>query len=352
MNTGLGIIPYLVMLFIILICIAREGSCKTEWAKKWNFIIALLPVFVLIAFKSEQVGQDTYNYLNTFSGFGNEIERGDDGEKVMEYGFQYLMIILGKLTGNSQSLLITLGGLTVVSLYWFIKQTATNWCLALYFFICLGFFQFVMSGIRQSMAIEIMLLAYPFIKKRRMVSYMLMVWVAFMFHKSAIVCAPLYFIANMTVNRRNTTMMIVVMTILFFFSDTILLTTADVMNYDYGIERADNGLVFLLIVLLITYFAYKNKEIVLSSHPETKNLFNANYVSVLLWIIRMVSRTVERVSLYFMPYTYVLLEQSISSQPKSRRGTYMLYVLVAATALFLYRMIYQIDLNNYMFFWQ
>lgn len=60
MNTGLGIIPYLVMLFIILICIGREGSCKTEKAKKWNFIIALLPVFVLIAFKSEQVGRDTY----------------------------------------------------------------------------------------------------------------------------------------------------------------------------------------------------------------------------------------------------------------------------------------------------
>lgn len=351
MNTGLGIIPYLVMLFIILICIAREGSCKTERAKKWNFIIALLPVFVLIAFKSESIGADTNNYLEAFSDF-RDINYGEEGEKVLEFGFQYLLIILRRITHNPQSLLITLGILTFISLYRFIKQTASNWCLALYFFICLGFFQFVMSGIRQSMAIEIMLLAYPLIKKKKLFPYMLMVVVASLFHRSAIVCAPLYFIANMTVNRRNTTMMIVVMTILFFFSDTILLTTADVMNYVYGIERTDNGHVFLLIVLLITYFAYKNKEIILSSQSETKNLFNANYVSVLLWIIRMVSRTVERVSLYFMPYTYVLLEQSISSQPKSRRGSYILFVLVAATALFLHRMIYQIDLNNYLFFWQ
>ncbi len=352
MDTGLGIIPYLVMLFIVMICIVREDSYKTKKAKKWNFIIALLPVFVLIAFKSEEVGRDTYNYLNTFSGFGNEIERGDDGEKVMEYGYQYLMIVLRKLTDNSQSLLITLGGLTVVSLYWFIKQTATNWCLALYFFICLGFFQFVMSGIRQSMAIEIMLLAYPFIKKRRMVLYMLMVLVAFMFHKSAIVCAPLYFIANMTVNKRYTTMMIMVMTFLFFFSDTILLTTADVMKYDYGIERTDNGFVFLLIVLLITLFSYKNKNNILSSHSETKNLFNANYVSVLLWIIRMVSRTVERVSLYFMPYTYVLLEQSLTTIPARNRKGYIVISIALASILFLYRLSYQTEINDFRFFWQ
>lgn len=352
MTTGLGIMPYLVMLLIILICIVIERSCKSKKAKSWTLIIALLPVFVLVAFKSEDVGTDTLGYLNKIASFGDEIDYGMKGEKVTEYGFQYLMIVLNRITDNSQSLLIALGVLTVVSLYCFIKQTSTNWCMALYLFICLGFFQFVMTGIRQSMAIEIMLLAYPFLKKRQMALYMMMVVLAFLFHKSAIVCAPLYLIANMTVNKRNTSMMVAVMTIIFFFSEKILLTTADLMNYTYGIERSNNGFIFLAIVLLITFFAYRNKGFVLTKRPESKYLFNSNYVSVLLWIVRMVSRTVERVSLYFMPYTYVLLEQTISSQPKGHRVTYMLFALVVASTLFIYRISDQESLNNFMFFWQ
>lgn len=352
MTTGLGIVPYLVMLLIILVCISREDSCKTEKAKKWNFIFALLPVFVLIAFKSEYIGRDTFNYLNTFSEVGDEIDFGEDGERVREYGFQYLEIILNRITDNSQSLLITLGILTVVSLYSFIRNTAKSWCLALYFFICLGFFQFVMTGIRQSMAIEIMLFAYPFIKKKKVIPYMLMVGLACLFHKSAIVCAPLYVIANMALNRKNMFFMIIVMFIMLFFADKLLLTAADVMNYNYGIERTNNGQIFLSIVLLLTFFAYRNKDIILAQNRDVKYLFNSNYVSVLLWIMRMVSRTVERLSFYFMPYTYVLLEQTISSQPIGRRQTYKVVVIVLATTLFLYRLVYQDDINNYSFFWQ
>lgn len=352
MSTGLGIFPYLVMLLIVLMCIRRESRLRTTKEKKWNLIIALIPVFVLIGFKSENVGRDTYNYLNTMAAFGSEIDWGEEGKKTMEVGFQALIILLRKFTSNPQSLLITLGLLTSVSLYQFIRRTATNWCLALYFFICLGFFQFSMTGIRQTMAIDILLLSYPFIKNKKLILFMLVVGVAFLFHKSAVVFAPLFFISNMAINKKNTVLMVIVMTVLFFFSEDILLTTADVMDYNYGIESTDNGNIFLLIVLIITIMAHRYQSVIMERNHDAQFLFNANYVSVLLWIIRMVSRTVERVSLYFMPYTYVLLEQYLGSLPSGKKGLYTFIVIILATALFLYRMSYQMEINNYMFCWQ
>ena len=352
MSTGLGIFPYLVMLLIVLICMKRESRLRTMKEKNWNFVVALIPMFVLIGFKSENVGRDTYNYLNAMSSFESEIDWGEEGKKTMEVGFQVLMIALKKITDNTQSLLITLGLLTAVSLHQFIRRTATNWCLALYLFTCLGFFQFSMTGIRQTMAIDILLLSYPFIKNKKLILFMLVVGVAFLFHKSAVVFAPLFFISNMAINKKNTALMVIVMTVLFFFSEKILLTTADVMDYNYGIESTDNGNTFLMIVLIITVMAHRNRSILMGSNPDAKFLFNANYVSVLLWIIRMVSRTVERVSLYFMPYTYVLLEQYLSSLPSGKKGLYTFIVIILATALFLYRMSYQMEINNYMFCWQ
>lgn len=352
MSTGLGIFPYLVMLLIVLMCIRRESRLRTTKERKWNLIIALIPVFVLIGFKSENVGRDTYNYLSTMAAFGSEIDWGEEGKKTMEVGFQALIILLRKFTGNPQSLLITLGLLTSVSLYQFIRRTATNWCLALYFFVCLGFFQFSMTGIRQTMAIDILLLSYPFIKNKKLILFMLVVGVAFLFHKSAVVFAPLFFISNMAINKKNTVLMVIVMTVLFFFSEDILLTTADVMDYNYGIESTDNGNILLLIVLIITIMAHRYQSVIMERNHDAQFLFNANYVSVLLWIIRMVSRTVERVSLYFMPYTYVLLEQYLGSLPSRKKGLYTFIVIILATALFLYRMSYQMEINNYMFCWQ
>lgn len=352
MPNGFGLFPYYVMLLIVLICIIREESLYTIKEKKWNLIIALIPIFVLIGLKSEYVGRDTINYLNTFSSFGTEIETGEDGKKTMEVGFQVLIILLKKFTDNPQSLLITLGVLTCISLYQFIHRTATNWCLALYFFICLGFFQFSMTGIRQTMAIDIVLLSYPFMKGKRIILFTLVVAIAFFFHKSAIIFAPLFWISSMAINKRNTILMIVCMTILFFGSEQILLATADTMNYQYGIERTNNGNIFLIVVLLISIIAFKRKSIILKKNSDSIYLFNSNYVSVLLWIIRMVSRTVERVSLYFMPFTYVLLEQYLSTQPKRTKKQYYFIAILLATILFLYRMSYQEDINNFIFFWQ
>ena len=140
MSASLGMIPYYVMLLILLICIGRENSLQSIKAKKINLIIALIPVFVLIAFKAERIGSDTSNYLNAFSNFSDEIEVGEEGEKTIEIGYQVLMILLRKISDSTQLLLAVLGLLTAVSLYFYIRWTATNWCLALYFFVCLGFF--------------------------------------------------------------------------------------------------------------------------------------------------------------------------------------------------------------------
>ena len=142
------------------------------------------------------------------------------------------------------------------------------------------------------------------------------------------------------------------MSILLFGAENILLTAADVMDYNYGIEKTDNGNIFLIIVLLISLFAYKRRAYIVNNNDNGPLLYNANYVSVLLWIIRMVSRTVERVSLYFMPYTYVLLAESLNTLPKKEKGNTTFIVILLAMILFLYRMSYQMEINNFMFFWQ
>lgn len=343
-------IPYIVMLLIVIICAIVEADYKSPKAKRQIFSIALLPVFMLIAFKSANVGADTPAYVKIFNYISdNGFQAAFNEFSGVETGYIYLNYFLTKLSPDYQILFIVLSLIVCASLYRFISVTAGNRSLALLFFICLGFFQFSLSGTRQTIAISILLWAYPFMKRRKLVKFLLVVGLAMLFHKSAIIFAVTYFVANMKLTQKNITLMLSSMFVIFFAADKLLLSAAEVMEYNYGVEETGNGYIFFAIVLLITALCLQNRKVLLRINPSNVILLNVNFISLALWVVRLISRTAERVSLYFMPYTYVALEEYISSRPKRDYKLYRFAFILLASVLFIYRMLGQADLCNYEF---
>lgn len=343
-------IPYIVMLLVVIVCAIIESDYKSPKAKRQIFSIALLPMFLLIAFKSENVGMDTPNYIRMFE-FINEngLQSGYEKFDAVERGYLTLNYLLTTLTSVSQIVFIALAVIVCVSLYRFISATASNRSLALLFFICLGFFQFSLSGTRQTIAISILLWAYPFMKQRKLVKFLLVVGLAMLFHKSALIFTMTYFVANMKLTQKNIALMLASMFVLFFAADKMLLSAAEVMEYNYGVEETGNGYIFFAIVLLITILCLKSRKILLRINPSNVILLNVNFISLALWVVRLISRTAERVSLYFMPYTYVALEEYISSSPIRDYKLYRFAAILLASVLFIYRMNGQEDLCKYQF---
>lgn len=343
-------IPYIIMLVIIIFCIITEAGSYTEKKKKMCLKVALLPVFILIVFKSETVGSDTANYYRIFNYINdNGIESLTPDYLGIEIGYKYFNFFLGKISQDPIILYIALGIIIYITLYHFINQTAQRKCLALLFFITLGFFQFAMSGVRQTIAICIILWSYNFIKRRKLVYFAAFIALAMLFHKSAILFAPAYLIANMKLCTRNISMMLVGMIVLFSVSDILLLSVADVMDYNYGIEETGNGYLFFFIVCAITYLCLKNKTKLIRQNHGNLIVFNINFISLALWTVRLISRTAERVSLYFMPYTYIALEEYLSSCPVERRRVHITFSIILSCALFIYRISEQPALCEFKF---
>jgi len=346
---------YYIMLLILIFFINRESNATKIAAKRTYLILALIPIFVLIAFKDGSVGSDTSNYLHMFdviSSFNNfDMVRHDETLDI-EYGYKYATYLLSRVFSDAHVVLYFLGGFVCISLYSFITKTASNYCLALYFFVTLGFFQFAMTGVRQTIAICIALYGYNFIRQRKLVRFILVVLLAMTFHKSAIVVIPTYFIANLKISAKNISLLTVGMFILLSIADKLLLTAAEVMEYNYGIEETGNGYIFLGIVILITILCLSRKKILLQLNPANAILLNINFISMAMWCVRLISRTVERVSLYFMPYTYVALEEYIISKRGSERTIYLLASIVLAGFLCLYRLSGQPELNDFKFYIQ
>ena len=342
-------LPYVVMLIISVLCLICEYNQKGPSSHKKYLILALIPVFVLLSFKSERIGADTFRYLNAYQEMSSLDSVESYSDTRIEIGFRYLMFVLSRIFHWPQTLLIALGMITCTSLYFFIRRTATNQCLLLFFFITLGFFQFAMSGIRQTIAISIILWAFPFIYNKKLVKFILVLILASCFHKSAILFGLAYFIANMRLTKNRIIVLFAMLIVIISSMEKILLSAAEIMEYNYGIEKTDNGYIFFAIVLIITWLALNNREALIQHNPTNRIAININFISFSLWCARLISRTVERVSLYFMPYTYLALEEYLMTRAKGERAIYLTAAVICSCILFIVRMSGQEYLRDFSF---
>ena len=339
---------YYIFIAISLFCIFREERLTTRRQKSANLVLALMPFFFLTAFKANDIGSDTSLYLQMFQEYNaDDFVRGD--EERIEYGYVLLNQFLYLFSHDGQIVFITTALLSSVACYVFFLNNAKHSCLALYFFLTLGFFGFALSGTRQTISISLGMFAYPMIKQKKLLIFALLIGLAMLFHKSTFCFIPAYLVAHRSLKARQIIWMFLGALLLFFFDDTILISTADILKYNYGIEETGNGYFFFAFVLFVTVMVVRARNKILLLNSENESIININFLSLATWTIRLISRTAERVSLYYLPFTAVALEEFISSKKTNKTMWKLLFVLLAAF-LFLRRTGIQEDLNNYQFF--
>jgi len=391
--------------FLRFLVFRKEFLVGTE---KRNFLIlSLIPVTLVAGLRNISIGTDTENYKLIFQKI-LEIDSKSIADEKIEFGYIYLNKLIGLFTSQPQVLFIVVAIFMSVCIGVFIYKNASDPFLALLFFITLGMFQFSLSGMRQSIAVGITLLAMEFIKKRKMLWFFALIFIAYSFHKSAILYLPAYFIAYRSLSTKNLLSYGFILVLILTSAQFVLLQAADILDYDYGVEETGNGQIFFTIVLLITFFGYwfkkgdaiktylayqrgkrlgtqdsktsseftdrskvktrsiqknpdyislktsiKYIEVRKKIHPKGVKLvfLNINFISLLLWSIRLISRTAERVTFYYMPSTYLVLEEVVNSI-KSKEKRLLVYLLVSGMSivLFIYRISRDPTIVPYRFF--
>lgn len=339
---------YYIYVIISLFCILMERNIKTEKQKKALLLLALLPFFVLIAFKAGSVGSDTPVYISMFEEHTSSLfVKGGEGR--IEYGYVLFQRLLYYISHDPQIVFIATGLVVSLACFNFFFNNARNSCLALYFFMSLGFLGFALSGTRQILAIAIVLLSFQYVKEKKLVMFLLMMGLAMLFHKSAACFIPAYFIAHRSLATKQVSLLFVGALFIFFFADKFLWGVETILNYDYGVEATGNGFVFFGLILLITVLVINARHRIVPNHSGNETIINVNFLSLATWTVRLVSRTAERVSLYYLPFTAVALEELISSDKKNRDILTLVWFFLT-TYLFLRRIGIQEDLNHYTFF--
>jgi hypothetical protein len=348
------------------------------------YLIIIFSLFAAIAaFRAENVGNDTIEYVNLY----RTIQLTNDISSLTwryEIGFLYLNKLLGLFFADPQSILIAISIFTMFGYARFVyKYSKITW-LSVYLFFTFRFFDMTMVVMRLSIAIVLILFAYDFLRERKLFKFLLVVMLASLFHRSALIFLISWPITKYKFNYKTILLAISSGLVLYIGFEYILNAIFKVLPmYEYYIDSAYlNGeiriasILNLLVVICILCFGvitnyYKNDNPAIDNIIEVNsNLINSNkklindgqimmlmlLISILLNFLSLKFNLLDRVNYYFQIFSIVYLPNAINSLKNRRLINIVIY---AVMGMFF---IYSISINiirpdwsriyPYKFFWE
>ncbi|MGJ8692045.1 MAG: EpsG family protein [Thalassotalea sp.] len=187
-------LPYLICILLSVGIFHISYRYKFDTiALRITHVIAALPLVTLTGFKYIKVGTDTGSYVFYFEKIKNFQDVLDISSTHGEFGFWFLNY-LGRLMTEQYFIIFLLSSVMVTACYFY---TINRFNLKTLSFVCLLFigpYFFQLNGVRQAITIAIFSISVIFIIEKKPIPYLISIIIGFLFHKSMIVCLPLYFL--------------------------------------------------------------------------------------------------------------------------------------------------------------
>ncbi|MGP5435774.1 EpsG family protein [Psychrobacter alimentarius] len=186
-------LPYLLVLGFVLSWIILEQKTLNRKA----FWVPFLTLSLFAGMRSFRVGTDSGTYTKDFRSQLNIYNFQFDGS--VEIGYQLLKFSLLRITQNYFWLFFTTGLIVVFCYLYVIKKYSVNYWFSVFLFVTLGVYTFFFNGLRQGLAMAIFALALPYLLEKRLVYYLLVCFLASLFHITALFMIPFYFLVNLKI---------------------------------------------------------------------------------------------------------------------------------------------------------
>ncbi len=356
----------------------NKGNMRTKrniWA---DFIFLVL--WMLLAFKASTIGSDTDAYIDLFEASSRWSNQHHDnfwgiiGEHDTRYETGYVIFnrVLALFTNNPQWVFILTGAFFIYVCRKFIYEESGDVFFSIFLYISLRLFYFDMSGLRQAIAIFICILAYKYIKKRKLVPFILLVLLAMQFHITAVIFLIAYPMSFLKFNFKNI-LIVTLGGIVAFLSFDIILTK--VLGYvpeyyshyttSVRFESGKAGNIIVCIIqmlfLLISVFSNYGKDKIINEAQNNKRNFDDPsmmkfmiLISVILSVVSLRATTLDRLYYYFWFFSIIAIPKIVNGIKDERlfiKVSIMIFTFLYNVTLLYYRPEWS-SITPYKFFWQ
>ena len=301
---------YLIFVIAVAIYYSSAGDGIQTIQQKNALVAMLFSLAIFVGISDMLGGYDRYIYGELFDDTADMVSDGIynfaltpvAAEYTKEYGFQMYNVLLGAITDNRYIFIFITTCIIYVLLYQSIKDYCINYPFAIILFLGLWFF-FSFTYLRQVMGATIAWLSVRYIIKRDLKRFLLVWFIAWSFHNSALVLLPMYFIPVKKYDRQKVIIVMILAFILGMSGGPSALFSAygEVDSERAGSVGNETGFriayfieaVFFLFVILKRY-----KEI--PSNSANVVLMNMALVFCLILLFFIKSENGGRLSWYYM----------------------------------------------------
>lgn len=330
--------------------------------KKIYMSIATVILVLFVGFRSVDVGSDTAMYKRIFdwavdgTSFIKEYFSWHSG--AVEPLFYIITYGCAKIL-NFQIYLLILAIISVVPIMYIIYKYSDNAFYSLFLYISFGYFSFALSGVRQAIAIGLCMFAFDAAIENKIKKYVIILVVAVLIHKTALLFIPVYFLANIKKGKDYKFVFAVILVFVFLMRTPLYKLLNLFARQSFDLASSDQGGYRMFLVMLFTvaigwfyYYRFISKKDDTSKDLSWLLLLMIS-VSALMWPIANLNAELNRMYYYYHIFIILYIPNLLKS---INRKEHFLLLLMFLTIGCYYLQVYIINgqLNYYPYipFWK
>ncbi len=334
--------------------VVLSGAYFLRKDKKSFIIVTFLVLTLLAALRSYTVGPDGNVYANYF-----EMLKGMEFSEIPVYFtkepiFYIVTKYIQKLGFGLQGWYAIIGGVYALAVCIIVYRYSEHLLISILSLFSLGYFVFSFTGLRQTVALSIILFSAVALEKKRYVMFAVLLFLAMVFHNSAVIFLIIIFIRDKKISARQYMLLLASGFLMVrVFSGQIYALLNQLLedserfggysNYTYGLSWAGfviQGAIFVFCIYFMDSETLKRNRLFL----------NLSFVGVFFQMCTVLVAEMFRVSMYFSVFNIVLVANVCMGNRFTKRSKGAVIFLILASVI-----LYFINSHigyQYSFYWQ
>lgn len=310
---------------MILLCVGGILFCSWLFlqakgdGKKHLVISACVMLFLYAALRAHNLQPDIpvyVDYYNTYSKFSLERILSFFNSEQKDPFYYVFSWFFSRVFPDVQWWLAFVALVYLISVGILIYKESEAPLLSFLAFLTLEYFEFSLSGLRQALALSFTMLSFFSIKKKKWIVFVLLVLLASLFHRSALIFLIVYPIAHSRVGKLHLVVAIIVGIMFLVGEDYIrdfmrkYLTDGQYEGYvDRTVGLSFSGFIIQGAIFIFCFLYYP----AVSRKYESANvLYNMVFIGLLFRLFSSMIAEVFRISMYFSIFNIILITMAIS----------------------------------------
>lgn len=332
-------------IFFYLFALIIELSKNVN--KKAILVLVCVALTLFAGFRNPVRWADTGIYVMSFTDYTHSLFEwtpADEPFGYAEYGFYFLGVIFKTFNSNVTAYLTFIAALTFIFMYKDFKRYCYYPIFGVCAYVARFYFNRNLVQIRAGLSYAFVLWAVQYITKKDWKRYFFWVFVAYLFHHSAILAVPLYFLCMIRIKKWHIVVGIVIAFILGgVYTEPIRLMVSDyaedlnVTSYVGEEYQREWGLLNPMIyfqLFLLFFYTFSERTLRLTSE-DYYTIRNAYFYSTFILIsLSMYTALSGRTSSMFSTLEMAIIPTLINTFMKKNRTVSYLGMGIALTAIF------------------